>query len=141
MSGGSAAAFGRVAAEMLGRHIPGKPTVISSGDGGCWWHTGCDVHLQTSPPRTAQQSLIPTDSIGISQFVQPDQAKGMTPRSFTWLGTFNQTRFRHRCSLGYGRQNRFIDLRDKADLHDLLGKRVPDRLLPARNQWTASGRK
>jgi tripartite-type tricarboxylate transporter receptor subunit TctC len=88
--GGTSHDYATLAAQYLGRHIPGNPRVIVQsmpGAGGI----RAAVHAYAVAPRDGTVIFFPADSIAVSQKLQPNEAK-YDATKFAWLGTISQTR-------------------------------------------------
>lgn len=87
--GGTYDKYAQTFAEYLGRHIPGKPTVIVQhmpGAGGVkamnWAYTVM--------PKDGLNMITPIDNSVVNQLMRPDKMR-YDAREFIWLGATNQT--------------------------------------------------
>ncbi len=87
--GGSYGMYARTFAANLGRHIPGKPTVVVKsmpGAGGMKMTN----YAYTVMPRNGLDLFVPPDVLVINQLMRPKKMR-FDAREFTWLGSSNQT--------------------------------------------------
>ncbi|MDA1326408.1 MAG: hypothetical protein O3C34_16905 [Proteobacteria bacterium] len=73
----------------LGKHIPGKPTVILQHMPGAGGAKAMNWHYNVAP-KNGETLLTPLDNSVVNQLLQPKKIK-YDARGFTWLGSSNQT--------------------------------------------------
>lgn len=87
--GGTYDKYSHSFSKHLGKHIPGKPTIILQHMPGAGGTKAMNWHYNVAAP-DGQTLLMPLDNSVVNQLLRPERVK-YDARGYTWLGSSNQT--------------------------------------------------